>query len=53
MAYNKTDYIKQQITGYLQDFIDGKITQDDINWGELYIEVRRCQELGIMNATIL
>ena len=49
MAYNKTIYIEQQITRYLQDYRDGKITQDDINWGELNLVVRRCQEMRIMN----
>ncbi len=49
MAYNKTIYIEQQITKYLQDFTDGRITQDDINWGELNLVVRRCQEMKIMD----
>jgi hypothetical protein len=49
MAYNKTIYIEQQLTKYLKDYSEGKITQDDINWGELSLVVRRCQELRIMD----
>lgn len=49
MAYNKSLYIEQQITKFLKDYFDGLITQDDINWGELNLVVRRCRELGIMD----
>lgn len=48
MAY-KTDYIEQQLTKYLKDYSDGKITQEDIDWGELDLVVRRCREIGIMD----
>lgn len=49
MAYDKSYYIKEQLTRYLKDYSDGKISQDDINWGELNLVVRRCKELGIMD----
>ena len=34
MAYDKTIYIEQQLTKYLRDYFDGKITQEDIDWVE-------------------
>lgn len=49
MAYDKTIYIEQQLTKYLRDYFDGKITQEDIDWVELGLVVRRCQELRIMD----
>lgn len=49
MAYSKTVYIEQQLTNYLKDYLEGKITQDEIDWGELSRVVIRCQELRIMD----
>lgn len=49
MAYNTVLYIEQQITKYLKEYFEGKITQDDINWGDLNFVVPRCRELGIMD----
>ena len=48
MAY-KTEYIEQQLTKYLKDYSDGKITQEDIDWVELDHVVRRCRDIGIMD----
>ena len=42
-------YVEQQITKYLKDYIEGNITQDDINWGDLNFVVPRCKELRIMD----
>lgn len=49
MTNNAVLYVEQQITKYLKDYIEGNITQDDINWGDLNFVVPRCKELRIMD----
>lgn len=49
MAYNAVLYIEQQITRYLKDYVDGKISQDDISWSDLNFVIPRCRELRIID----
>ena len=48
MAYSASDYIEGQIIRHLRDLSEGKRGSNEVDWPTLYVEIRRCRELGIM-----
>ena len=48
MAYSASDYIEGQIIRHLRDLSEGKRGSNEVDWPTLYVEIRRCGELGIM-----
>jgi len=48
MAYSASDYIEGQIIRHLRDLSEGKRGSNEVDLPTLYVEIRRCRELGIM-----
>ena len=48
MAYSASDYIEGQIIRHLRDLLEGERGSNEVDLPTLYVEIRRCRELGIM-----
>lgn len=48
MAYSASDYIEGQIIRHLRDLSEGERGSNEVDLPTLYVEIRRCRELGIM-----
>lgn len=49
MSAYSIKYIKEEIINHLKAFTDGKATQDDIDWSQLYTQLALCEQMKIMD----